>query len=128
MHFAPYSAGGSKASAKRLDSFDCFLYKTAELRCKRDRIAAVRCDVVDGALRDLCLEHFFQTHGLRAQLNLIFLFCAEFSVLVLNRIQPDREIQRRDHAALGGCFRFYAVAFPGNSHSFGEYRELIQLC
>ena len=33
-----------KASAKRLDPFDCFLYKTAELRCKRDRIAAVRCD------------------------------------------------------------------------------------
>lgn len=88
----------------------------------------MRCDVIDGPRLDLCLEHFFQTHGLCTQLNLILLFCAEFSVLVLDRIQPDREIQRRDLAAVGRCLRFNAVAFPGDPQAPGKDRKLIQLC
>ena len=48
-------------------------------------------------------------------------------MLILHGIQPDREIQRGDTAALWGSFRFDAVAFSGDSQRLGKDRKFVQL-
>ena len=65
------------------------------------------------------MKHFLQTHGLRAQLNLVFFLLADSAMLILYRVQPNREI---------GCWNVAAVFIADclNAVAFSQQRQPVR--
>lgn len=60
--------------------------------------------------------HFFQAHGLRAKLDVVFRLFPHRTMLVFHGIQANREICRRDAAPRFATLRLDAIALaPENT-------------
>lgn len=76
----------------------------------------------------MCLKHLLQTHGLCAQLNLVFKLRSDLPVLIFDRIQPYLEIQCGNAAASDVCLGLNAVAFSCYPQRPRKDGKFIQLC
>ena len=65
------------------------------------------------------MKHFLQTHGLCAQLNLVFFLLADSAMLILYRVQLNREI---------GCWNVAAVFIADclNAVAFSQQRQPVR--
>lgn len=69
------------------------------------------------------MEHFLHAHCLRTQLNAVFLFLSYRSMLILNGIQPYREIHRRNAAAGDIPARLNKITLSQQEKAIREYRK-----
>ena len=77
------------------------------------------------SLRDRGMKHFLQTHGLRAQLNLVFFLLADSAMLILYRVQPNREIGCWNVAAVFIADCLNAVAFSPHKQPVRKHRKFV---
>lgn len=73
------------------------------------------------------MKHFLQTHGLRAELNLVFFLLADSAMLILYRVQPNREIGCWNVAAVFIADCLNAVAFSQQRQPVRKHRKFVQL-
>ena len=89
--------------------------------------SAVRGDEEQCTFRYSGVEHFFQTKCLCAELNLVFFFVTNGTMLILNRIKTYRKLCRWNTASTVITACLNAVTFSQKSQTVGKNRKLIQL-
>lgn len=73
------------------------------------------------------MEHFLKAKRLGAKLNLVFLFIANFSVLVFDGIKADRKLDSGDQAAIRVKMSLDTVAFSADPQCCREYIRIEEL-